>query len=79
MTRQRLRDGGRERVPMELCLPGGVWLLTAAAAGGHLELVQRLLKAKADPNPPTCERGDFPLAAACSAGHQRPACGGTQR
>ena len=61
-----LRDGGREAL-RKPCLKG-TWILTAAAARGHSLIVERLLKARASPEPPDDAMGNFPLLASCSSG-----------
>ena len=61
-----LRDGGREAL-RKPCLKD-TWILTAAAARGHSLIVERLLKARASPDPPEDAIGNFPLLASCSSG-----------
>ena len=64
-----LKDGGRNHVADKPCLEG-TWILTAAAAHGRPLIVERLLKAKAKPDPPDDGRGNFPLLASCSSGSE---------
>ena len=61
-----LRDGGREALHKP-CLKD-TWILTAAAAHGRSLTVERLLKARANPDPPEDAIGNFPLLASCSSG-----------
>ena len=61
-----LRDSGREAL-RKPCLKD-TWILTAAAARGHSLIVERLLKARASPDPPEDAIGNFPLLASCSSG-----------
>ena len=61
-----LRDGGREDLHKP-CL-NDTWILTAAAAHGRCLIVERLLKARASPDPPEDAFGNFPLLASCSSG-----------
>ena len=63
-----LRDGGREALHKP-CLKD-TWILTAAAAHGRSLTVERLLKARANPDPPEDAIGNFPLLASCSSGNK---------
>ena len=64
-----LRDGGRELIAKEDAdiLPPE-WLLTAAAFHGHVDIIAKLLKNKASPDPLDSPHGNFPLLAASSSG-----------
>ena len=61
-----LRDGGREALHKP-CLKD-TWILTTAAAHGCSPIVERLLEARASPDPPEDAIGNFPLLASCSSG-----------
>ena len=61
-----LRDGGREALHKP-CLKD-TWILTTAAAHGCSPIVERLLEARANPDPPEDAIGNFPLLASCSSG-----------
>lgn len=52
----------------EPCTAEGAWLLSVAAASANHDVVERLLRAKASPNPPDDSEGYFPLLSACCAG-----------
>eukprot|EP00966_Prymnesium_polylepis_P113076 2615266-Prymnesium_polylepis.1 len=51
-----LREVGQDGLEAGPHLPNGVWVLTAAAGYGHEDVVRKLLKARATPDPPSDDR-----------------------
>ena len=63
-----LYQAGRDRVKSEPCTQDGAWLLSVAAGFANHSVVEQLLRAKANPDPPDDGQGYFPLLSACCAG-----------